>query len=142
MRDDELLAAYRVTDYEVHAAIPFALHVDRHSPELDTLLAARAADCAAFITAWNPRSLPRPEVENRAAQNRLEAELQRDGFECVTGFGRDPLDRWPGEPSVLVLGLPRQQAIECGRRYGQNAVLCVERGRPVELVWLGSEPTR
>jgi Protein of unknown function (DUF3293) len=141
MRDEELLAAYRVTDYEVHAATPFVLHVGRHSPELDALLGARAANCAAFITAWNPKSLPRPAVENRAAQERLEAELRREGFECVPGFGRDPLDRWPGEPSVLVLGLPRRQAIDCGRRYDQKAVLCVERGQPVELVWIGTAPT-
>lgn len=138
--DPELVAAFRATEYVVHAARPFVLSVDCASAELDALLAAAGRDCAAFVTAWNPRSQPTDEDGNRAAQARLEAELAAAGHPTVAGIGRDPLGQWPGEPSVLVPGLGRDAARLLGRRYGQHAVLWVRRGGPVELLWCEGGP--
>jgi hypothetical protein len=132
--DDQLIAAYRATRYGVAADPPFELHVGRWSAELDALLLKQGTDCAAYITAWNPFSVPAPEAGNRAAQARLERQLRDEGYAPLTGVGRDPRGRWPGEPSVLVPGLSRDAAIAIGRMYRQHAVLWVRRGAAVELV--------
>lgn len=137
--DPGLVAAYLATDYVVHAEPPFVLRVGQPCAALDALLAAAATDCAAYVTAWNPRSAPTGEAANRAAQARLEAELRRAGFAPVAGTGQDPAGRWPGEPSLLVPGLGRDAALALGRHYDQHAVLWMRRGGPVELAWVGAE---
>jgi putative PIN family toxin of toxin-antitoxin system len=57
-----------------------------------------------------------------AGRARLEAE------------GRDPKGGWPAEPGFLVPGIPRGEATELARRFGQNAFVWCERGRAAELV--------
>jgi hypothetical protein len=135
--DPLLVEAYLAAEYVVHADPPLVLSVGRPCAGLDPLLAAAGVDCAAFVTAWNPRSRLTDESANRAAQARLEAELEAAGHPLVTGFGRDPRCRWPGEPSVLVPGLGREAALALGRRHDQHAVLWMRRGGAVELVWVG-----
>lgn len=132
--DAALLAAYQATDYVVAAAPPIVLRVGLRSAELDRLMHLRGVDCAAYITAWNPGSARIADDENRAAQERLEAGLRAAGYILIPGRGHDPAGHWPGEPSVLVLGLPRSAAVDLGRAYRQHAVLWVRCGAAVELV--------
>lgn len=132
--DEVLVAAYRATEYVVAVSPPFILRVGSRSDELDRLMHLHGVDCAAYVTAWNPRSVPLSCDENRAAQERLERELRAAGHVLIPGEGRDPTGRWPVEPGVLVPGLPRTRAIDIGRVYRQHAVLWVCRGAVVELV--------
>lgn len=129
-----LIAAYLATDYVVAASPPFVLRVGRHSAELDRLMHLQGVDCAAFVTAWNPGSVRVPEDQNLATQERLERELRAAGYTLIPGEGRDPAGHWPGEPSVLVLGLSRSRAVDIGRVYRQHAVVWVRCGTAVELV--------
>lgn len=141
MPDDQLIAAFRATHYEVHAAVPFVLRVDAPSPRLDEILTVHAADCAAFVTAWNPFSGRQSETVNQAAQAHLEEELRRRGYTLIAGIGVDPCGQWPGEPSVLVLGMARPEAVEIGRACRQHAVVWARRGAPVELVLIDGHST-
>ena len=45
------------------------------------------------------------------------------GFPCLPGVGQHPTNGWPGEPSVLALGVSRKEAVALGRQFGQNAVV-------------------
>lgn len=126
-----LIAAYRAAHYEVSGVTPpFVLHVDVASAPLAALHQARGVACSAFLTACNPQGVAVAPAVNAEAQRRLEAELHRVGYPCVAGFGRDPDGCWPGEASLLVLGLARDRAIRVAGRFEQNA-----------LVWAGADAT-
>jgi hypothetical protein len=119
-----LLAAYLAAHYKVTGtAKPFVLRVGHRSAELASVHVAQGVNCSAFITAWNPQSVTASEATNRASQQRLEAELGAIGVTLVAGIGEDPAGVWPGEPSVLAVGLSRSEAERVGRRFGQRAVV-------------------
>jgi putative PIN family toxin of toxin-antitoxin system len=127
----ELIAAYERAEYVVHDR--FTLKIGRRSCELDALLEAHGATSAAFVTAANPRGEVLSDEENRTALEALEASL---AYPFCRGEGRDPQGRWPAEPSVLVLGMPRGEAEALGRALRQNAIVCIEKGAAPELVML------
>lgn len=127
----ELIAAYERADYVVHDR--FTLKIGRRSAALDALLEAHAASSATFVTPANPRGERRSEAENQAATEALQASLS---YPAYRGEGRDPEGRWPAEPSLLVVGMPRGEAEALGRAYRQNAIVFVEKGGAAELVML------
>ena len=43
------------------------------------------------------------------------------GLICIDGVGKHPSNNWPGEGSVLVLGLDLEAAKSLGRHYEQHA---------------------
>ncbi|MGO9593542.1 MAG: DUF3293 domain-containing protein [Steroidobacteraceae bacterium] len=137
-RDNSLMAAYVAADFKVTGTpTPFVLRVGKPSPELAAAYLANNVNCSAFLTAWNPNSVPQPEIINRASQERLETELTAMGLTLLAGFGEDPSGAWPGEPSVLVLGLSRSEAERVGRAFGQLAIVWSGETAVPELVVLG-----
>jgi hypothetical protein len=132
----ELLAAYNKTDYAVFGAPELVLHVGEASPELDALLASEGAATAAYVTAANPRGRVLSEIENHVACAALCDAQIRAGYACYPGEGRDPQGKWTAEPSVLVVGIARGDALALGRALEQNAIVFVERGLPPELLVL------
>jgi hypothetical protein len=133
--NNALLTAYLAAHYRVTgAAPPFVLQVGRRSAELASLHLANRVNCSAFITAWNPRGVAAPESLNRASQQRLESELAATGHTLLAGIGEDPAGVWPGEPSILVLGISRGEAERVGRRFGQLAIVWSGESATPELV--------
>lgn len=133
----DLLAAYHATHYRVqHSAGAFTLRTGKASPELAQLLAATGSECAAFITACNPYSLPLSAEDNAAAQRQLEQELRQHGYQPIPAIGLDPAGEWQGEESFLVPGLALEDAKTLGRQYAQNAILWMERSSTPQLVLL------
>jgi len=121
---EDLLATYLAAHYKVTGtAKPFVLRVGHRSAELASVHLANGAKCSAFITAWNPRSVVRSEADNRASQKRLESDLAAIGVTLVAGIGEDPARLWPGEPSVLAVGISRSEAERVGREFGQRAIV-------------------
>lgn len=124
-----LLDAYRSTAYRVLSTPPFTLWIDRHSEELAKLYAVSGVTSAAFITAWNPYSMSLSHAENMARNEALTAALREAGLtNIVPGLGEDPSGEWPGEESVLVLGITREFGRALSTRFQQNA-----------FVWAGSD---
>ncbi|MFM8386763.1 MAG: DUF3293 domain-containing protein [Planctomycetia bacterium] len=80
------------------------------------------------LTAWNPYSDLLPHDENEAAQQRLAAALCEAGLALHPAVGRDPTAGARGwaEPSFLVAGLARAQALGLGRTFEQHAVFEVD----------------
>ncbi len=135
-----LRQAFEETDYIVHHQPPFVLRIGQPSPELDALLQAHGQGCAAFITAWNPMAQALPEAENRARQQALQQELSERGLQCIAGIGQHPANGWPGEESVLAMGLQAEAALALCGRYGQLACVVYRAGGKAQL--LAGEPLK
>lgn len=99
------------------------LPLGRPAPALARAMAETGARTAAFITAWNPGSVERPEAENQAAQDRLKAAIAAAGGHWLPAEGRDPDGGWASEPSLIALGLDFATACALGDDFGQNAIL-------------------
>jgi hypothetical protein len=56
----------------------------------------------------------------------LIADIQALGLKWIAGEGADESNRWPSEPSVLVLGISHQNTELLAEKYGQNAYLWIE----------------
>lgn len=132
-----LIAAYRAARYRVSAAVPpFELAVDAPSAELVACHRAHGVARSAFLTAWNPGSVPAPAAQNRTAAVCLEAQLLARGYRLIGGQGIDPAGQWPAEDSVLVLGIGRAEASAIARQYGQAALIHAGRDGVPRLVLL------
>lgn len=130
----ELLTAYLQTSFNVlMPAGTITLRCGRHSIDLDRLLKDAGASCWAYLTAYNPNSQQLGGDENRRRQDKLVAEVSAK-FSVLHGEGVGADQNWPPEPSVLVLGMDREEAMRVGSRYGQNAVVVGVQGQPAELL--------
>lgn len=130
----ELQKAFAETNYIVHHESSFAMHIGQPCPELEELMYNRNALSAAFITAWSPFSQNLPAKENQARQDELKANLKKRGLICIDGIGKHPSNKWPGEVSVLVLGLDLEAAKSLARHYEQHAFVWAAGDGVPELV--------
>jgi Protein of unknown function (DUF3293) len=136
MMDPKLWDAYHATDYVVDApGGAIALRVGKCSPTLDRLLSEHGADQAVFITAWNPQSVRLAAVENGSRQEALVREVRGRGYAVIGGHGAGAGGDWPAEDSLLVVGMPAEEGMELGMRFGQLAVVFARVGGVVELLW-------
>jgi hypothetical protein len=120
----DLFDAYRRTEYRVaDCGYSFVLRIGEPSDALRDCHGDFAVACSAFITACNPRSTATPRAANEAAMSRLEHALADLCCRWLRGEGIDPSGEWPGEPSLLALGLDEAAAIELARRFDQYAIV-------------------
>jgi hypothetical protein len=135
--DAALEAAYRRTHYEVQ--LPegeLLLRVEVASPALRVVHERCGVACSAFLTAWNPRSVPQSAEQNARANQELVQRLAVLGFPSWPGRGRDPRGEWPPEESLFVPGLDLAAASLIGRHFGQNAIVHAAQDAVPRLVWL------
>jgi len=136
---DTLTARYRAALYQVEwRGARFVLRVDAYSAELAACHAAHGVRCSVFVSAWNPRSEQQSAAANDAAHAQLLARLQHEGYRWLTASGQDPAGQWPAEQSLLVLGMPPDAAIRCGRDFNQNAILLAGADAVPRLEWISS----
>lgn len=133
----ELLREYERTRYVVLDDLGIAradVGVGETSGAVDEILADFGAASGVFITAWNPRSEPLDQDGNDEANARLENDLDEAGSVILPhiGVGYDP--EWEPEHGFFALDLAEADAIELARKYGQNAVVVIERAGPARLV--------
>jgi hypothetical protein len=139
--DPNLLRSYLSTVYE----LPTPAGPVRASLDGD---AARAGSSSlpellqrtfAVITAFNPRSMLMPrkvnEQRNLVMRDLLVLGVYR--VEACVGYEEDPEGTWR-EPSWLVHGMDRGEAVSFGRVFRQNAVLYCNGTRPEIVV---TDPT-
>lgn len=129
----ELQRAFEETHYNVYHQPPFTLRIGQHCPQLDALLQAQGNDCAAFITAWNPNCEMLDHAENDVRHHQLIKELNGRGLRFIEGTGQHPSSEWPGERSVLILGLELQAARQLSRNFGQLAFVWQPTFGPAQL---------
>ena len=123
-----LIAAYEATEYRVLGARAFTLRIGQFSPDLTAVFREHEAQCAAFITAWNPLGEFFATKTNATRQRTLVDEVAAMGLVSFSGVGIDPTGGWEGEESILILALDRVAASALATRFEQNA-----------FVWIGSD---
>ncbi len=116
-----LLQAFAETHYTVRHETPFTMHIGLPCPPLVALMSHHKVQCAAFITAFNPFSRQLSDSDNSVRQATLKAQLNQRGLICIDGIGQHPSNHWPGEISVLVLGLDLEAAKTVARHHEQHA---------------------
>lgn len=118
-------SAYEAAIYRIETTPEIYLVPTQRCDQLITMFADAGVESAAFITACNPYSQLLSDHENAVRQGEMELELKGDNYKLITGTGSDPCGIWPGEPSVLVLGIDLQSARNVGERWGQNAIIWI-----------------
>ncbi len=135
MADDALLAAYRRTRFcadTVQGRV--VIRVGETCPQLDALLCATGCARWAYLTAFNPGSVRLTDDQNHARQRELEDAVRQLQHLMFLGEGIGDDGTWPPEPSILVLGIEREAAVQLGRQFHQSAIVCGERGGPAALI--------
>jgi len=131
-----IVRAYSQTHYGVRGASRFSLRIGRHSAPLQALHRAHNVHCSAYITACNPYSQSLTAAQNAARHAALLRVLRRQGLAWVPGVGRHLAGNWPGERSVLVLGLELDAASVLGIAFRQNAIVWNDADAVPQLVLL------
>lgn len=132
----DILQAYVETEYRIFAQPPFAVKISEYSVALQALHQTHGVACSIFVSACNPYSQPCSQADNRRRHQHLVEQVERAGLAWVAGVGQHPGNQWPGEDSLLLLGLDLGAAKRWGRQLEQNAlVFCPASGIP-ELVLL------
>ena len=104
------------------------------SPKLDALLVRHGVARWAFITAWNPASVLLSRAANDSRQAALRRAVAARGYSALEGRGIGADPAWDPEPSLLVLGISRGDAVRLGRTFGQLAIVAGQRGGRSRLV--------
>lgn len=137
---EQLEAAYLSTDYRVDDAPngPFVIRLGELNIELEELLQVECEFTWAFVTASNPGSVAQSDEENsrRAAELQDRVRKRRWRYYLGSGVGRD--GQWPAEPSLLILGIHAEDAIELAMQFGQNAIVVGAAGERARLAWIDS----
>lgn len=131
---DKLRSAYHRTTFQAETpGGTVAIRCGREHAELDKLLSHHRTRIWAYITACNPRSETLPDAVNAERQSAL-IRLLEPRFPLYHGHGVSDDGGWAPEPSVLVIGISRDEAATVGRNFRQYAVVAGERGKPAELI--------
>jgi hypothetical protein len=131
------IAAYNSTAYSVEVAgLSFVLRINEPSLPLRRIYASTGAQCALFITAFNPYGCICDAAVNEDAHHVLGARLAALTPHVLEGAGRDIFGKWPAEKSFLALGITRDLARQLGVEFGQDAIVWCGIDAVPELVLL------
>lgn len=134
--DPQTVQVYQETQYCVEAPTPFVMQVGVVCEPLCKLLHKMKADCATFITAFNPYSEEVAESINTERQMLLANELKKRSLVFMEGTGKHPSGDWAPEPSFFVVGLSLEAAKNLAKEYQQNAIVWVDSDGVPQLVLL------
>lgn len=138
--DHNLLRSYLATVYDLPTANgPLRVSLDGDTVQDVSTLPDTLTKPFAILTAFNPRSMLLPRKVNDARHAVLRDLLVLGCYrveQCV-GYEEDPEGTWR-EPSWLVHGIDRDEAIAFGRVFRQNTIVLNKNGRPELIV---TDPT-
>lgn len=132
-----LQVLYEKARYEVQppqGTSPVQIEIGALHPQIDDHL--RPRESWMFITAYEPMGQEHPPRRNRLAQQRLlhALEEKRKRYWMARGYDPRAEQSWE-EPSVLVFGVSRSEALNWARRYRQLAILFGARGEKAQLLF-------
>ncbi|ONF93205.1 DUF3293 domain-containing protein [Leptospira santarosai] len=137
--DENLRREYLNTCYMVNACEEFSSFVilaESFNPTLDEILNRYDRTEWAYITAWNPKSIPLFLEENQKRNHLLEEKIRAYTFFPGEGIGTDPA--WIPEKSFLVLGITEEVAAVLAIEFDQNSILVGTIGNKSRLKFLDS----
>jgi hypothetical protein len=133
-----LAAAFRATTYRVEAGERhFDLRIGKTHDDFDGFLRELAGDdvlCWAIVTAVNPGGV-RNDEENDRRQSELACRIRELGRRVLPACNLADDDKWPVEPSLLLVGADEQDACELASEFRQAACVCGNIGGKARLVW-------
>jgi Protein of unknown function (DUF3293) len=138
--DQSLLRSYLATVYEFPSLTgPLRTSLDGDIVTEVSSLPELLQRPFAVITAFNPRSMLLPRKVNEARHQVMRDLLILGVYrvEACVGYEEDPEGTWR-EPSWLIHGMDRDEAIAFGRVFRQNAILTCRNARPEIIV---TDPT-
>ncbi|MDQ3487627.1 MAG: DUF3293 domain-containing protein, partial [Acidobacteriota bacterium] len=109
-------------------------------PRLQALLRRHGVTQWAFVTAWNPASVPQSSEQNAKRQLELMETVAAKGHAMLPGEGIGEDATWTPEESVLILGMGRSEAVSFGRRFEQLAIVVGQLDGAATLVSCASPP--
>lgn len=131
----ELFESYLKTDYVIEdGAVNLRLRIGEKNSGLDELLLKFEEETSGFLTAYNPYSRELSRAENETRQTELISILKENGYKFFYGYGQGDNADWMLEPSVLVLGIDFNNALEIARKFEQNAFMFSEKGKAPLLI--------
>lgn len=110
------------------------IRINQFNQELNELLKLNDCKTWAYITAYNPFSKIISDNENKLRNKKLESQLSE--FKIYNGRGCGIDGNWPQEESFLILGIARNDAIELGEKFEQNAIVIGSIDAVPELITL------
>jgi hypothetical protein len=132
-----LREAYLATDFLFEAnGEQHTVRIGEINAKLYELLIQHDVQGAAFITACNPASVQLTALANQLAMHALKNEAALVQYHVFTGQGQARDGNWEPEASLMVMGIPREQAEALGRCYGQNAIVWIEQSGMPKLIEL------
>ena len=131
---ENIIDAYLATNFHVYAGDEFVLNIGQFSRSLHALHEAHDCDTSAIVTGWNPLGVPLSDAENQKQNEKLK-EIAQERYSIFEAAGVDPKQEWPAEASFLILDISRDDAMELGKRFQQNAIVFNWEGVP-ELIML------
>jgi hypothetical protein len=138
--DHNLLRQYLSSVYDIPTANgPLRVSLDGDVVQDPSTLPEPLTRPFAILTAFNPRSMLLPRKVNDGRHSVLRDLLVLGCYrveQCV-GYEEDPEGTWR-EPSWLVHGIDRDEALSFGRVFRQNTVVMNRNGRPELIV---TDPT-
>jgi hypothetical protein len=138
--DNNLLRQYLATVYDLPTANgPLRVSLDGDVVQDISTLPDLLTKPFTILTAFNPRSMLLPRKVNDARHSVLRDLLVLGCYrveQCV-GYEEDPEGTWR-EPSWLVHGMDRDEAIAFGRVFRQNTIVSNKNGRPELII---TDPT-
>lgn len=121
MLDPSLLEAYRQTDY--HFGDTF-LNIGEPCSKAASLLQPFTPNGGLFITAWNPLGKELTVEDNKKANQKLKAELLKQGFNVIDGYGVSKDGKWR-EDSFFAYPVNKETSLKLCCDFHQNAVVYV-----------------
>jgi hypothetical protein len=131
---EELLVAYRATDYVVFVESEVHVHVDRTSPQVESMMRDIGARSAVIVTAWNPFSRPLSDAENDSRNELLRQRIAQLGLQSLSAEGRDPSGQWKAEQSFLAFDVSTDMVDSMLVEFEQNAVVLVDESGSASLL--------
>lgn len=127
-----------MTVYHI-AEFLIAIKIGQANPALESLLDQQNASSWAFITAWNPKSIPLSQIENETRHQALIEMIEKLGYSYFIGKGIGADKNWTPEVSLFILNIPKAKAIQIGHYFNQNAIVFGQKEELPILLFLNHE---
>ena len=121
MLDSSLLEAYHQTDYCFDNIL---LNIDKPCSKAVAFLHPFTPAGGLFITAWNPLGKKLTSEDNEKANQKLKAELLKQGLNVIDGYGESKDRKWR-EDSFFAYPIGNETSLKLCCTFHQNAVVYV-----------------
>ena len=134
MLTTELIKAYLNANYFILEKEQFKFQIGAYSKDFENLFKQYNVNTGSFISAYNPRSQPTIQIQNKDKHRRFKNRLLKDSLRFLEAVSTDPLGNWPPEYGFLVLGINKNKAIQFGISLCQNAIVYIDFKAVPELI--------